>query len=58
MKENTTVGIEVRWPNVHFFDLEGPTVTKWKDRGDQTEDDGETGEVAADGYAHSAEEGT
>lgn len=59
VKENTIVGIEVNWPNVHFFDPGGPTVTKWKEStGERTEDDAEPGEVAADGYTHNAEEGT
>ncbi len=56
VEENSTVGIEVNWPNVHFFDPSGPTITKWKDATGQTGDTG-TEEVAADGYAQNAEEG-
>jgi multiple sugar transport system ATP-binding protein len=56
VKENSTVGIEVHWPNVHFFDTGGPTITKWKDAAGRTEDDAESEEVATDGYAHNAEE--
>ena len=29
VKEGDTVGLEVEWPNVHFFSPEGPKVVKW-----------------------------
>ena len=58
VEANSTLGIEVNWSNIHFFDPGGPTVTKWKNSEDQTEDDTGTEEVVTDGYAHNAEEGT
>jgi multiple sugar transport system ATP-binding protein len=55
VSEDSTVGIEVNWPNVHFFDPSGPAVTKWKNATEGRTGDG-TEEVAADGYAHAEEE--
>jgi multiple sugar transport system ATP-binding protein len=58
VNEGETVGIGINWPNVHFFSPDGPTVVKWRDAVEgQTEADSGSEEVAADGYARSAEEG-
>lgn len=29
VEEGDTVGLEVEWPNVHFFSPEGPKIVKW-----------------------------
>lgn len=63
VEEGDTVGLEVEWPNVHFFSPEGPKVVKWMHAtegtvpgapGTDTDD-----EVRADGSARNVgEEGS
>ncbi|WP_435181064.1 ABC transporter ATP-binding protein [Halorussus sp. AFM4] len=63
VEEGDTVGLEVEWPNVHFFSPEGPKVVKWMHAtegtvpgmpGTDTDD-----EVRADGSSETVgEEGT
>jgi multiple sugar transport system ATP-binding protein len=57
VEEDETVGIDVAWPNVHFFSPEGPKVCTWGQTTPPSEPAGNRGTVAdGSGQANSAAE--
>ena len=58
VSEGDTVGLDIAWPNVHFFSPEGPKIVTWRHAVPETGTGADHGDAVADGSGRPREEET